>query len=412
MTRSGRVATVLKAWVLLCVLGAGFGLVREGTRVDGTSEASAVSFALATTPGTTVASPASQGIPRPTDAEIDRTLFLLGDAGQPAKNEPVLESLKREASRNASANAIVFLGDNIYPKGLPRPDDPSRKEAQDRLDAQIEVASSGARVFFVPGNHDWAKHADDGWEAILRQGNHIRGKNNPAVAMAPSGGCPGPEVRTLGDTVLLVFLDTQWWLHKGPKPQAPSDTCPFATEKDVEAALGQALDRAGSRHAIVLAHHPLMTGGPHGGKFGFTDHVFPTRNAAAWMWLPLPGLGSAYPLARALGISPQDIASAENTHMREALTRALTPRRPLLFASGHDHSLQVLKGTSARNLLVSGAGIFGHTTRVVKLPEADFAESAAGFMRVDALKNRRVRLGVFLAKADGTASEVFSKWLE
>ena len=51
--------------------------------------------------------------------EIETTLFLIGDAGEPDPRARALalDSLKRQASEAPSRTIIVFLGDNVYPGG-------------------------------------------------------------------------------------------------------------------------------------------------------------------------------------------------------------------------------------------------------------------------------------------------------
>ena len=162
---------------------------------------------------------------------------------------------------------------------------------------------------------------------------------------------------------------------------------------------------------VVVAHHPLLSGGPHGGHFGWQDHVFPLRNLKPWLWLPLPLVGSAYPIARENGISSQDASSTAYRRMRAALDSAFAPRPPLIYAAGHDHALQVIAGTSARYEIVSGAGTFGHHSGVAALDGARFAQSASGFMRVDVLHDGRARLGVTVVDAGGNGAEAFGLWL-
>lgn len=373
--------------------------------------AAAVSLAFGC--GSTSQASAGAG-PAPAD-EIDTTLLLVGDAGVPStKGEPVLDALAREASRNPHQAVIAFLGDNIYPAGLPPPADPARPEAERRLTAQIRVASeTGARALFVPGNHDWARGGTDGWEAIRRMGRYVAEKGGDGrVTMAPEEGCPGPSVVDVGETLRLLPLDTQWWLHDGPKPLHPESSCPADSTEEVLEAIRKALRERGRRSVVVLAHHPLMSGGTHGGHFGWLHHVFPLRAAKSWLFVPLPILGSAYPFARKAGVYGQDLPSPAYRRMRDALESALIHDPPLAYAAGHDHNLQVLTGRAARYFLVSGGGSFGHTTWVEALPETRFARRASGYMRLDMLRTGRVRLGVILVDAKGEAREAFSLWLD
>jgi len=352
-------------------------------------------------------------IPAARAALVDVTLFLIGDAGAPAAppdSEPVLVALRVAASA-VPHPFVVFLGDNVYPRGMPDSADPGRPEAERRLAAQLAVLrESGARGMFVPGNHDWDKHAVGGWDAVRRQERFIGAAGN-GVALLPGGGCPGPAVVDVGQVVRIVALDTQWWLHDGPKPQDPTSSCPADSRAEVIDSLRAALASAGERVVVVVAHHPLLSSGPHGGHFGWKDYLFPLRAAKSWLWLPLPLIGSAYPIARKEGISSQDESSAAYSNMRSAFDSAFHDRPPLIYAAGHEHALQVITGTSARYVLVSGAGFFGHTEPVVVLDGMRFARSASGFMRVDVLRDGRARLGVLTVNREGVATEAYSLWL-
>lgn len=365
--------------------------------------------------GRASAAGAPSPVPEAPAAEIDVTLFLIGDAGAPAAppdSEPVLAAL-RAAAAAAPGPVVVFLGDNLYPRGMPDSTAPDRPEAERRLNEQLRVPrASGARAIFVPGNHDWDSHGDDGWETVRRQEAFIAAAEGARSVVSPGGGCPGPAVVDLGSAVRLVVLDTQWWLHAGPKPENPTSSCPADSPAEVIDSLRAAVRGAAGRVVVVVAHHPLESGGPHGGHFGWQEHVFPLRAVKSWLWLPLPLIGSVYPLARQSGASSQDLPSAAYRRMRAAVDSALAPARPLVYAAGHDHNLQVIGGTSARYLLVSGAGTYGNLSRVTALDSTRFARVASGFMRLEVLRDRRARLAVTVVDAAGRATEAFALWLQ
>ncbi len=358
--------------------------------------------------------PVPHAVPEPPAAEIETTLLLLGDAGDPdPRGEPVLRALASELSRAPSRSLAAFLGDNVYPRGLPEPASPNRAEAERKLAAQVDaVSGAGARGLFVPGNHDWDRQGDGGWDAIRREARYVEERGGPAVAFLPKDGCPGPAVRDVGRGLRLVILDTQWWLHRGPKPRDSTSGCPEYSEEQVARSLRSALAGAGGRKVAVLAHHPLDSGGGHGGHFSWKDHVFPLRAWQSWLWLPLPAIGSIYPLSRKAGVFSQDMPSAAYRHMLEAFEAALAPNPPLLWACGHDHGLQVLRGTSARHLLVSGAGNYGHTQTPLWIDAMLFRSGEAGIMRLDVGRDGRIRLGVLTVDRSGRATERYSADLD
>lgn len=338
------------------------------------------------------------------------TLLLVGDAGNPAADEPLLKALAAEAATDPERTLVVFLGDNLYPSGLPAEGDPWRKEGERRLAAQADAAlAAGARVLFLPGNHDWDGMRAAGWESVLRQERFLA-RRSPRLLYAPGGGCPGPLLLPTASGVTLAVLDTQWWLqHEGPRPEGASSPCPARNAEEVVALL-----RAAARRGplALLTHHPLASGGPHGRRAGdWKAHLFPLRDASPSLWFPFPGLGSLWVAYRESKGTGQDSASRRYTKLRADLAAALDGHPALFQASGHDHSLQVLEAPvpAARWVLVSGSGIYPGGTVVSKLPSTRFAATKAGFLRVRlSQRGGPPHLTAFEATGRGEAVEKFA----
>jgi hypothetical protein len=358
--------------------------------------------------------PPGGAVPALASDRLSVQLYLIGDAGAPNPGgDPVLQALSRELKADQSRSVVVFLGDNIYPKGLPQPDQPERREAERRLSAQIAtVRNAGAAGYFVLGNHDWARHTPDGWAAARRQEQFIDSAGGGQITLKPQGGCPGPSVADIGARLRLVLLDTQWWLHTGPKPRDPTSSCPTDSESEIVDSLHGSVSRAGNRLVVVVAHHPLRTGGVHGGYFGWKDHVFPLRLVASGLWLPLPLIGSLYPAARQNGISRQDLGSPAYQRLIAGFSRAFARASPALYAAGHEHNLQVIAGGPARLELVSGGGYYGHSDRAVAVEGTKFVRKASGFARLDVPLTGPARLAVLQVDSRGSSREVFSTWVE
>jgi hypothetical protein len=399
---------------------------------------------------------------------IESTVFLIGDAGNPAPDEPVLAALKKQITETQGDRVVLFLGDNVYPRGMPVEGAPDRTEAERRLLDQMKVGiETKVKTYFVPGNHDWIYMGPTGWDGIKRQGDFIEAHGEGLVQLLPRNGCPGPEVVDVGRQVRIILLDTQWWVHEFAKPRDSTSHCPTYTEKQVldslrgalqsaaredsakqalpeakdsvaqvadsakkqeptDAArdsvdrakkaatdsLEQARDTIINRHVIIAGHHPIESGGQHGGYFGWQRHLFPLRRLASWLWIPLPGIGSIEPIARREGGTNQDLAGPLYAHMIREFEKVFEDFDPLVYAAGHDHDQQVLKGESAKTVLVTGAGIFGHVSPVDYRPSTRWAGAISGFMRLDFLRDGKVRLGVMTVSVTGETDEVFSMYLE
>ncbi len=332
----------------------------------------------------------SRPIDQLSPAEIETTLFLIGDAGEqdPRMRSPVLDSLSAQASDAAGRSVIVFLGDNVYPEGIPEEGRAEYADARRRLAAQVNAIPKGVRGIFLPGNHDWSSTGPFGLYSVRLQERMIaslaRGNN---VRMLPGNGCPGPAVVDVG-RLRLVALDTQWWLHEFIVRDSVSNC--VTTVGEVTAALRQDVEQvADGRVVIVAGHHPLMTGGQHGGYCGLSG-VF-----------------------RRLSGRSQDILSSGNRVMRDSLASAFKNKKPLVYAAGHDHNLQLMKGPEAQYLLVSGAGSPTKTECAVYLRESYFAsQHRSGFIRLDILKGKGVLLTAYEFVGSGARGNPYSRWLE
>jgi hypothetical protein len=201
----------------------------------------------------------------------------------------------------------------------------------------------------------------------------------------------------------VIVLDTQWWLHQHEKPQKSLET--------VIAELKAALDT--ELPIIVLGHHPLQSYGVHGGFYDWKAHLFPGRIAKKWLWVPVPIVGSLYPLARwHLVRSDQDISGARNKNMVSRLNAALSTAKKtslLIYASGHEHSLQILKGDVTDYLLVSGLASSEKATEVSHGDNTLFAHQHTGFMAVDFLTDGKVLLRVV---EPGEKNVLYHHWLK
>lgn len=357
----------------------------------------AVLLALLTAGCSTLAPcPTADRVPGLAAEEVDSVLFLIGDAGEADPNgEAVLEALGsalREAVDRHGGERVrlVFLGDNIYPAGLPGEGSASEeavREGRRRLADELAVLgdlppAAEPVAIFVPGNHDWR----GGVERLRNQASFVRDESGGRAELLPEVSCPGPMAVDVGSKLRIVALDTQWWLMKDPS----EDGCEPASEEAVVSRLAESLREADldGRRAVVVAHHPFLTGGPHGGTTLFL---------------------------RRLGLIRQDVSHRRYREMSESIRSAFADHPPLVYAAGHDHSLQLLKGDAPLPFFaVSGAGSKKNSTAVGALDETLFChQGGSGFMRLDFARDGRVRLATFLAPtvASSEAPEIYSALL-
>jgi hypothetical protein len=330
-------------------------------------------------------------IEEPAPQDIETSVFLIGDAGEPDPRDigAPLDSLTAQAAVAPQRSLVVFLGDNVYPGGIPEEGRAEWADARRRLEAQIRAVPMGASGIFMPGNHDWGDEGAFGLYSVRLQERRISAlAQGRDVKMLPGNGCPGPVAVDVG-RLRLIVLDTQWWLHEFIVRDSATNC--INTMAGVTAELRKQVQAPGENRVVIASgHHPLMTGGEHGGYCGATG-----------------------PFRRFAGRS-QDVLSKVNLRLRDSLESAFHARPPLIYAAGHDHSLQVLDGgPNVPYLLVSGAGSDAKGSCAVRLRESHYTSPHRnGFMRVDIMRDKGVLLRVYRFTKTGSGGLAYSRWLE
>ncbi len=328
------------------------------------------------------------------------SLYLIGDGGElddTIQNRNfVLDATASLLSKETVETSLVLLGDNVYPHGLPKKNHPYRDMGERILDAQLELSKlHNGRTYFIPGNHDWNKHKKGGRKAILRQEEYVKAYNDgdKNIKFYPKNACGDPEIVKVNKDLVYVFLDTQWWLQNWSHEKKMNRKCEIKSRGDLLKRIEEIFIEYKNDEIIVLLHHPIKSNGKHGGKFNLKHHLFPLTEAKHNLWIPLPIIGSAYPIYRNVTGSTQDITNAHNEEMMQGMDEiAKRLRVNVVFASGHDHGMQFFDNDRVK-YIVSGGGSRRDYTQQGR--DATYARDARGFAKIDFYENNESWLSIY-----------------
>ncbi|WP_211212009.1 metallophosphoesterase [Flexithrix dorotheae] len=343
----------------------------------------------------------------PKENDIYHTVFLIGDAGYARENplEPTFQLLKSQMDDVEEKGSILFLGDNIYPKGLPEETHPDRSEAEQRIKTQLELVKNfKGKKFFVPGNHDWAKGGKTGWQRVKYQEEFVENylEDSDGETFLPNDGCPGPELIEISEDIILILIDTQWWLHYNEKPGEDSG-CEASDKDQFLVQLNDLVKQHEDKKIIVAGHHPFYSNGLHGGHAPLKNHLFPLTEYKKNLYFPLPFIGTAAVLYRTKFGDIQDIPHPNYQSLKDNLESIFNAHPNLIYVAGHDHSLQYLPQGNT-HYIVSGAG--SKETFVKHKPKAQFAYAKKGFSRIDFHESGDVWLSFYNPNEDGSAGDL------
>lgn len=315
-------------------------------------------------------------MPQEPTGEIQKpafTFYLIGDAGNSDQTESqqTLSLLKSRIDKADSASALIFLGDNIYPKGMPGKKSDQRETAEQKLQNQIDIQKDfKGSAYFIPGNHDWysnLKGLNEQEEFVTAQ----LGKKS----FLPRKGC-AIDSKSLGKDITLITVDSQWFLENWDRHKNMNADCSIKTRQDFFDEFESLLNKNQNQLTVVAIHHPLMSNGTHGGQFSVEKQFVPLESD-----LPFPVVGSLINLLRKTsGASPQD---NQNHVYRELINRLKTlasDKENLIFVSGHDHNLQYLEDGNIKQI-ISGSGSKTEAARAIN--PNDFSAGFQGYALLD-----------------------------
>ncbi len=339
---------------------------------------------------------------------IQARLVLIGDAGSLQNGRhPVVDAVRNNIKLDSNTT-ILFLGDNLYRNGLPDDVFSTYNEAKGVLDSQITIAAkTKAKVYFIPGNHDWDKQGPGGWNAVVREQSYIGLLANANVKFLPQDGCPGPVEISLTKDVVLILMDSQWWLHQYDKPGIESD-CPYKTKEEVLNQLDDILARSSKKLVLFACHHPFKSYGIHGGYFTLKQHIFPFTDLHPNLYIPLPVIGSIYPITRSVFGTPQDLKQPAYANMIRDLQNVLKKYSNVIYIAGHEHNLQLIKDSSYY-YIISGSGT--NKTRVSKNKKELFGAAENGFATLEISKNKNVNIAFYTVNGDSVKNAYSSALL-
>ena len=319
---------------------------------------------------------------------ITQTIYLIGDAGSDSiKSANVLSLVSNHLFRDAGKKTILFLGDNIYPTGMPLDTDKSRIKAESRISPQLHLASkSKSSFFFLPGNHDWEMGKKNGLEVLSQEEVYIESIFNDENVFIPDQGCPGPVEVEISDHLTLAAIDVQWWLHKYDKP-LKNEICNSENENDFIQNLKWTINQNRGKTLLIAAHHPIHSNGNHGGYFSPKAHLFPLTTIKSNLYIPLPILGTLYVFGRRFFGSIQDLPNKKYKSFIKKTIGSFSSSSNIIYVAGHEHNLQYFNKNNYHHI-ISGSG--SKTTWLSKNGGANFAYSQKGFSKLIATKDKEL----------------------
>lgn len=326
------------------------------------------------------------------------TFYLIGDAGNAEEQQTqntlaLLEENLKKSDKNAT---LIFLGDNIYPLGMPaKKKDPERPMAEIKLKNQLKIAENfKGKTIFIPGNHDWYH----GIKGLKEQETFVNDYLKAKKAFLPQNSCALESVKISNDVTLLI-VDSQWFLEDWDNHPIINDDCEIKTREKFFEEFESLINKNQNKVTILAIHHPLISNGPHGGQFSLDKQLYPSK-----IKIPTPVLGSFINLLRKTsGISPQDLQNKLYSAFINRLLPIIQNNDNIVVVSGHEHNLQYIEHEGLKQI-ISGSASKKEAARSIYPTNFSFGGNGYAILKVKEDKSTEVQ---FFGTENNTEKELF-----
>ncbi|QNM84646.1 metallophosphoesterase [Polaribacter pectinis] len=315
-------------------------------------------------------------------SKVIHSFYLIGDAGNSDlySKDSALAHLEREIHKAPKKSTLLFLGDNVYQRGIPPEESKGYTLAEHRLKVQTDIGKKfPGKTLFIPGNHDWYS----GLKGLRRQEKLVDkalGKNS----FLPEKGCPLEKVE-ISDDIQLIIVDTHWFVTNWDNHPGINDDCQIKTREKFFEEFEGLVKKARGKTTIIALHHPMFTNGPHGGYYSLKSHM-----------KPAPILGTAINILRKTsGVTNTDQQNDKYNQLRKRIITISQANDKVIFVSGHEHSLQYIVQDNIPQI-VSGSG--SKITATKNVNGGKFSYASQGFARLDIYKDGASTVHFYTAK--------------
>lgn len=302
-------------------------------------------------------------------------IYLAGDAGY-LENDQVseaLDALNERIKNSKKEDVLLFLGDNIYPKGMPEnKTDINRQKAEQSLQAQLKVAKNfKGKVIFIPGNHDWYSGVD-GLREEEKAVDDALGKNT----FLPENGCPLASYE-VSDNIIIIAVDSEWYITDWDQHPKINDNCEIKNRLKFFEEFKSLVNKNQGKTIILAIHHPLESNGNHGGQYAFNQYGLPILN------IPINII------RRTSGAAPSDLNFPLYRELSNKITTILQEyKEDVIVVSGHEHNLQYLIHKDIPQI-ISGSGSKVNPVRHFKNDKTIFGYAGLGYAILNIQQNKQ-----------------------
>ncbi len=272
------------------------------------------------------------------------SIFVAGNATGEISDTKLLNQWKEQAS--LQENFAVILAGNVA-------------NTKTTSISENFTLNENHPLLIAPGKAEWANGTRSGKDFIKQLNESLSEKlENPVFF--PDEGCPGPTEVVLNDHLVVILIDTWWWVHKFDRR---FNKCGIENPGDVLILIEDAIRRHyPNKHVVIAGHHTLKSYGNTSGYF------------SGGQWL----LEFPYTFFRKMPGIREDNRHPDFKGFRDGMISMLKKYPNVVYVSAGEANLQYFQNEQI-NYIITGSW---EKQEYVNLKLPEFSSKENGFSRL------------------------------
>ena len=327
---------------------------------------------------------------------------MVGDLGYDyERGLTTLDAMVRAMPPQKKQSSLLLLGDIVGEEGL-------RKEGgveEVHLEAIADILGQvPGKIYYAPGENELGRQGD--FDRLGRLEDYFDDHVDKKVRFMPNNTCSGPDDDEIYDRVGLIGFNSAWYLADWTRDDEVSEGCDYTNRNAATFALADEIKGYRDKVKIVMMHHPLQSNGNRGGKYSFSEHLFPLADVIPGAYLPLPIVGSLIRGVQSVAGGRHDVNSLLYQQMIRKIKTGIDDEVNVIFVSGHEHNMMLAHEDTYIKLTAGSGSVKGPASPG---NDANFAFGAIGYSRLDFYDSGEVFAGFYTVDENGQEERVFYK---
>lgn len=322
------------------------------------------------------------------NTDSNEKVFLLGNFADIKDVSEIVNVV--ESKINKKTNYLLILNGDITDCNLNNAKNFIATKSRISELTELTTKFPQGKILIVPGDRDWLKSEVGGLKNVEILQEMLKPFKKNQITFQPKDGCPGPKIKKFGKSLSVVSINTQWFNHPYDKPRDTEAECKYTSEVDYLEELGDAISENDGRNILVVGHYPILSNGLYGGRTPISWHLAPV-------------VGTFYSSYRQNIGNTEDIVNKRFEHVRRKMEKMFSEDNSLIYASGHDYDMQILR---KENNFYINSGAIGRTGKVFQDSTTLFKTNKRGLVELNYAESGKVTAQIHYLEKDIQSTEI------